>query len=186
MLKAAGPADEAGGEGGSRRRLAAGKLDGARRRRFADAAVIDGDDAVGKIEEAAVMGDDDDGAPLLAGEVTEEPHDAPSGDGIERRRRLVGENDAGRTGKGSGDRNALLLAAAQIGGVGIGLLAQGDLLQQLERGGGAMAALHAFEVERDLDVLPRREAGEEVIALEDEADMGKPRAAPLGLAETGD
>src|SRR5215207_38301 len=59
------------------------------------------------------MGDDDDAEILL--ELVDELFDAGGGDGIERGTRLVHQNDLGIDGNGSGDAQALLLAARKAG-----------------------------------------------------------------------
>src|SRR5215213_7066860 len=55
------------------------------------------------------MGDDDDAEILL--ELVDELFDARGGDGVECGARLVHQNDLGIDGNGSGDAQALLLAA---------------------------------------------------------------------------
>src|SRR5262249_22554091 len=59
-------------------------------------------------------------------------------------------------------------------------------LEQLARPLAPGHAANALEVERDLDVLQRAEAREEVIGLEDEADAGEADAAALDFAERRD
>jgi len=58
------------------------------------------------------MGDEDHGAPLGDGQMTQQGDDAPAGFGIERRRGFVGQDDLGFGHEGPGDGHPLLLAAA--------------------------------------------------------------------------
>ena len=53
--------------------------------------------------------------------------------GIERRRRLIGEDDGRIAGEGAGNGDALLLAATEIGRILAGFVGEADALQQFER-----------------------------------------------------
>ena len=73
--------------------------------------------------------------------------------------------------------DALLLAAAQVGGIGLELVAQADLLQRALRAHDRLRAALAAHVEREAHVLLGRQRREQVVGLEDEADVP---AAQLG------
>ena len=51
--------------------------------------------------------------------------------GVERARRLVEEHELGLHGEGARDRDALLLAAGELRGVGVRLVGEPDAVEQL-------------------------------------------------------
>jgi hypothetical protein len=69
------------------------------------------DDPVGDVEDAVVVRHQHDRRPVLLGEVVEAIDDVASGLLVERRGRLVGEDDARTRGERARDRDALLLSA---------------------------------------------------------------------------
>jgi len=77
------------------------------------------DDTVAIVEDAGVVGDDDHSATVLFGEAAEDIEDGAAGGGIEGGGRFVGEDDGGVAGEGAGDGDALLLAAGEVGGLGV-------------------------------------------------------------------
>src|SRR3954464_3463582 len=80
-----------------------------------NAAVLDADDTVGKLLEAWVVGDNDDGAAARARELAEQLHHRQRGLRIERGGRLVADEDRRVAAERAGDRDALLLPAAEVG-----------------------------------------------------------------------
>src|SRR5205823_8433182 len=87
--------------------------------------------------------------------------------------RLVGEEDGGVRHQGAGDGYALLLAARELRRIVVLAAGQADLRDRVSRGLVPLPARPSeFAVEqRELDVLERRGAGEEIEALENEADL---------------
>ena len=80
--------------------------------------------------EAHLVGDDDHRhAPL--GEVDHDVEDLLDHLGVERRGRLVEEHHLGLHGQRAGDGDALLLAAGELGGVLLGLVADADPVEEL-------------------------------------------------------
>jgi len=130
------------------------------------------------------VGDDDDGAVVLAGESAEDFEDVAPADGIEGSGGFVGEEDAGLAGEGAGDGNALFLAAGEVGGVSVALVGEADRFEQF--GGGPGGLGHAFEFAHDADVLFGGEGGEEVEALEDEAEQIAAEGRPLAFGHADD
>ena len=72
--------------------------------------------AVAERGQRGIVGDRDKRASILAGETEQEVDDPASRGGIQIPGRLVGEEDAGVVDQRAGDRHALLLPAAQLGG----------------------------------------------------------------------
>lgn len=94
----------------------------------------------------------DDGHAVVAVQFAEELHDLAALVGVEVAGGFVGENEGGLGDEGAGDAEGLLLAAGELGGVEVFF---GDV---------AVGA-------RDLEVFVDGEVVEEVVALEDEAEV---------------
>ena len=97
-------------------------------------------------------------------------HDVAAGRRVEVAGRLVGEDDLRAGDDGPRDGDALLLAAGKLVGVVAGAVGQADLVERLERQAPPLGGRHAAIDQRQLDVLDRRGARQQVEALEDEAD----------------
>ena len=93
--------------------------------------VFEMDDAIGIAEHAAVVRDDDDGAAAFGGQPLQELHYAMTALGIERGRRLVGQHDRRVARDGARDGDALLLPATEIGRIGIALVREAHLREQV-------------------------------------------------------
>ena len=98
------------------------------------------------------VSDLDDGHAVVAVQFAEELHDLAALVGVEVAGGFVGENEGGLVDEGAGDAEGLLLAAGELGGVEVFF---GDV---------AVGA-------RDLEVFVDGEVVEEVVALEDEAEV---------------
>jgi hypothetical protein len=83
------------------------------RERF-DATVLEMEDAIGDVEDAAVVRHQHDAGRLFSGELLNQVRDVAPRFPIERRRRLVGEDDLGVVDQRARDRHALTLAAAEL------------------------------------------------------------------------
>jgi len=83
--------------------------------------------------------------------------------------RLVGAEDPRSVDEGSGQGDALLLAAGELQRVVVEPLAEADLPQQLRRFAGAAA--FSAELQRHQHVLDRGQRRDQLEALEDEADQ---------------
>jgi hypothetical protein len=108
-----------------------------------DAAVLDLEDAVGEVEDAVVVGDDDDGAVRLDRDGAQQVHDAAAGAGVERRGRLVADDQPGIVDQRAGDGDALLLPAGQLARQALGKLADVELLQRLGAARDRFGPFHA-------------------------------------------
>src|SRR5438067_11778337 len=98
-----------------------------------DATVLDADHAIGEPLEARIMGNDNDGAAARARELAQELHHRQRGLGIERRGRLVADEDRRIAAERARDRDALLLAAGKIRGQVVRARAELDELEQPPR-----------------------------------------------------
>ena len=141
-------------------------------RAFLDfAAGEEGDLVGGYAGEGHFVGDQDEVA-AFALEFLDHFEDLGGHLGVEGGGGLVEEEQAGLDGDGAGDGYALFLAAAELGGLFVGV---GFELEALEGFHGARECLGAREAvdffEGEHDVIERGEMGEEVVGLEDGADL---------------
>jgi patatin-related protein len=146
-----------------------------------DPAVEKADDAVAVLGVSLRVGDLDDGRPLVV-ELLEQAHDLLGLGRVQVAGRLVGEQQLGIADHRAGDADQLLLAAGELGGEEV-LLA--DDVEAVERVGHQRLAVGPLDVpvgKRQVEVLGHGQAVEQVVGLEDEADvlLGDLRAL-LGL-----
>jgi hypothetical protein len=80
---------------------------------FGQSPVVDAHDAI-DIENPRVVRHDDDRTAVVRGKRPQQFHDSAPGLGVERRRRLIGQDDARLAHERARDGHALLLAAGQI------------------------------------------------------------------------
>jgi hypothetical protein len=133
------------------------------------------------------VGDEEDGGAAFAGELAEEFDGGVAGDGIEGGGGFVGEDEAGLMGEGAGDGDALALAAGEGGGELITFGGETDGIEEMEcalaacGGGGEIRG----EGGGHLDVAGGGEEGEEVVGLEDVADVASDLVlgGDIGVAE---
>ena len=98
--------------------------------------------------------------------------------------RLVGEDDHRLQDERAGDGHALLLASGELRRPVLAPVGRFDLLD--DRVVPVLVHLGAAELEREEDVLLRREHREQVEELEDEADVAPAELRQLRIAELGD
>ena len=120
-----------------------------------------------------------------AGKVAQQMHDFLARNAVERRRRLVGQDQAWVAGQGAGHGDTLALATGQLGRQCIGARPQADGVQQ---GAGAAKPFGfgggGVQLQRHRHVLPRGQEAEQVVLLEDEADAtAQQHALVLGGAQ---
>ncbi|BBY83983.1 hypothetical protein MPUL_51410 [Mycolicibacterium pulveris] len=99
-------------------------------------------------------------------------------DEIQVGRGFVGQNQRRIQRNRAGDRDPLLLTAAEITGTMVQPVVQADPRQQLIRAFGRRAPRHARRAQRHHDVLPRGQARHQVERLEDDADAATSRFRP--------
>src|SRR4029077_11219942 len=105
--------------------------------------------------------------------------------GVEVRGGLVRQKQRGSAGDRAGERDTLLLADRERGGLVLPLGSKADALEQPGCPVGRGAAAHSREVERKDDVLERRVALQQIEDLEDVADVARAEAVSRGFAQRG-
>jgi hypothetical protein len=118
------------------------------------------------------VGDQHHRDPGLAVEALQDLHDLDAGPAVQVAGGLVGQDQLGLVHEGPRDGHPLLLAAGELVGSVVGAAAQPD---RLEEGAGPAMALGGWPVfpvvdEGQLHVLEGGRPGQQVEALEDEAD----------------
>ena len=116
-----------------------------------------------------VVGDHDDRLAELVDGAAQEVEHLGRGLRVEVARRLVGEDDRRPGGQRAGHGDALLLAAGELGGPVVEAVAEADGVD--EAVDPRVVGLAAGDRQRQEDVLPRVEDGQQVEGLEDEADL---------------
>jgi hypothetical protein len=96
-----------------------------------EGAVADPADEVAGGEHFVVVGGANDGDAFFAVEGFHELDDFLTGFGVEVSSGFVGEDDAGRVGKGAGDGDALLLSAGEFEGFVVESVAEADALEDV-------------------------------------------------------
>ena len=99
--------------------------------------------------------------------------------GVERGGRLVGEDDARTVGERPGDRHALGLAAGQLGGKGVLAMADLEIVQQLDSPACVPRRLVPRQLQHHRHVVGGVEERQQVVELEDEADLLQPQPAQI-------
>ena len=147
-----------------------------------NAAVAQANDAVGQGGGIGIVGDHEHGDAALLVEPAQEGKNLRAGLGVEVAGGLVGQDDRGVVDQGAGNGHPLLLAARQLVGVVPQALPQPELFEDGLRPLLPLGAPDAGEHERQGNVLDRRQARQQVEALEDEADAPAPVQRALGVA----
>ena len=106
---------------------------------------------------------------------------------VEGARRLVRKAEARPLDQGPADSHALLLAAGELGGLLVFFALEAELFQHLVGPLAGFATGHAVApAQHDLELLPRGQSGEQVVALEDEAAVSKTELFAFTRAESPD
>ena len=109
--------------------------------------------------------------PCVAVQPLEDRHDLEAGPRVERAGRLVGQDDPRVVHQRPRDRHALLLPAGELARLVVLASGQADRAQRLQRPLAALAAGVVGVQQRQLDVLRRAGARQQVELLEDEPDL---------------
>ena len=186
--------DELGDEGRGRRGVQLG-----RRRELLEAAGVHHPDPVGDGERLLlVVGDEEGGGADLELDPADLVAQLGADLGVEGRQRLVEQQHGRLDGQGPGQRHALLLAAGQLAGVAVRVLAEADQLELLLATLRSRAAVLAPQLEAERDVVEHGQVREQAVRLEDHPhvalvgrDLGEVLAAHLdragrGLVEAGE
>ena len=163
------------------RRFATGVL-------FDDAAVAEADDACPVLGDVVLVRDQQDGDALLGIQALKDAHHFDARSRVEVAGRLVGENQRRLIDQRARNRDALLLPARQLIRMMVRALAEAHRFQ---RGHGARVPLGRFHrlvrvEQRQLDVIERRGARQQVEPLKHEPDLVVAHFGELVAAELGD
>ncbi len=144
------------------------------------------DHAAGVRRHVGVVRDHDDRDAGPGIELHQQFHHFTAARGIEVARRLVREQHRGRCDDGPGDGHALLLPSRQFAGRVV--LPSGETHRRQGFPGQPVARRRTLAAvqQRQLDVFLRRRAGQQVEALEHEADVLAAQARPLVAGEAFD
>ena len=146
-----------------------------------DAALVHHDDEVGERQRLvlAVRDMDEGDAELLlqAAQLGAHPH---AQERVERRQRLVEQQDLRIGDQRARQRDALLLAARQLRRHALGVWRHGDELEELHRLLAPRRLVDALHLQREGDIVDAGEMREERVALEHH------RRAALGRRQVGD
>ena len=131
------------------------------------------------LHNAHLMGDDHHRDAQLPVDVLDQGQDRVGGVGVQRAGGLIAEQDLGFSCQCAGNGNALLLAAGELGRVGVGLIGQAHHFQQLLGALFGILFLHTCQLHGEADVLQAAALHQQVELLEDHRDL------PAALAQLG-
>jgi len=132
-----------------------------------------------------VVGDEDEGGFLLAVHGEEEFEDVLAVGRVEIAGGLVGHEDGGSEHKRAGEGDALLFAARELDGVVIATFGEADAIQELFCPALGIAGC-AGEFGGEEDVFFGGEGGNELVALEDEAEFAAAEESERVFGEADD
>src|SRR5712692_1240154 len=127
----------------------------------------------------------DDRGPFAV-ELLEQLHDLPALIGVQVSRRLVREDDLRARHHRARHRHQLLLAAGELARVEILLAHDVEAVEDVGHDRLPLAPLHVAVGERHLEVLVDGEVVEQVVALEDEADVALLQLEPVLFSQAVD
>ncbi len=149
-----------------------------------DPAVLQMHLASGVGRDVRLVGHQDDGLPVLE-ELLEEREDLFARGAVEVTGRLVGEEDAGRVHQRAGDRDALPLAAGELVRPVLHAVGEADASERVRGLYPSILCPETRVDQRQLDIIERRGAGQQVEGLKDEADLLVSDAGELVVVEVG-
>ena len=135
---------------------------------------------------ALVVGDDDESLVEALAEVEEELVELLLVLRVEAAGGFVGKDNGGVIDEGTGDSHALLLAAREFGGLMVGTVGKAEEVKQLTSSRAGIAHVVSGDEGRHHDVLLGSELGQQLVKLEDEADVGIAEGGQRFLAQTAD
>lgn len=137
-------------------------------------AIAQPEDPIQTADDLFIVGDGDDRRLLLDRELAKKIHDDARPLGIERGGRLVGEDDPRPIGQHPGDRDALRLAARELGWHGVLAMADLEVLKEVDRAPRRVVLGTARQVKHQRDIVGTVEERQQVVELKDEADLLQP------------
>ena len=128
-------------------------------------------DAVGKIEDSAVVSYDDDRAVVSHGNLGEQVHHSVAGFVVELRGRFIAHDQPRLVNQGTGQRHALLLAARQLRGQGVQPPFESKVGEQRRCPLNGPFTPHARSQQGHGGVFGRGERRKQIVLLENEAQV---------------
>ncbi len=113
----------------------------------------------------------DDPGPMIVGHPAKQLHHLAASMTVQGRRGLVGQDDAGLVGQGSGDGHALLLATGELRRRVVGPIGNPQLLKKGDCPPTSLPRRRTVQFQCDLDILVYAEERDQVRLLEDETDV---------------
>ena len=123
---------------------------------------------------------------MSAMQVLQQAKDLFAGTGVEVARRLIGKEDGRVPGEGSGQGDALHLAAGEFACAVMGTVLEADLSQQFEGTGARFGLGDAADEEGHGGVLDRGELWQEVMTLPNEPNRLIAENGQFGVRQVGD
>jgi len=133
-----------------------------------------------------VMRDHDDGFAGVAAEGLEGGEDVLGAVGVEVAGGFIGHNQGGIGHEGTGDGDALFLAARELAREMVGAVTQADEVQGSGDLFATLGAVQLGEQQGQLDIFGGGEHGDQVKRLEDETDVLVTPVGELRFVEAGD
>jgi hypothetical protein len=133
------------------------------------------EDAVAELKHTRVVRDHDDRAIGFDSDLLQQPHHGLARLGIERRRRLVADQEPRFVDQRPRDRHPLLLPAGEFCGRRVQPLPEADLPEHGSRPLERCRPPPADDEQRDRDIFHGREGRQQVVLLEDKADVVGPK-----------
>ena len=109
----------------------------------------------------------------------DETHDAFAVDRVQRSAGLVGEQQPALADDGAGDCHPLSLTTGQLVRVAPRPIGQPELVERGDRNGTGRPGAGAVQLQRQRDILGRRQPGQQVEILEDIADSAAAKSCPI-------
>ena len=103
--------------------------------------------------------------------------------GIERRGRLVGEDDARPVGERAGDRDALGFAAGELRRHRVLAVSDLEIVEQFDGARARRRGAKSGKMEHHGDIVGGVEERQQIGVLKDEADLVEPQPAQIGRSQ---
>ena len=120
---------------------------------------------------AGIVGHHDNGFTFVTGQRLKKGKNAIRGFTIEVSCRLIRHQQRGISNKRAGDGDTLLLPAGKLGGRVVGTIHEPDEIQRLLHSRPALGSVEGCDEQGQLDVFESGQHWDEVIELEDVADL---------------
>lgn len=143
------------------------------------------DDVVDRGQVGAVVSDQDGRGGLLVSEAGDQADDDGAAFVIEGTGGFVDQENGGVVHQGTGDVDALALAAGELVGAPAGLVGQADGVEQFHGPVVGAAWVAAVDVCHDLELFGGGEGGQQVGLLKDDADLVAAQVGEVTAVQAG-